>query len=199
MLEFHEANVFILLPAVFFFNFFKIFFQSSTNDVLKVENKDLTPTQAFVPSLSLWDLRLWDLSKWTRSASLPSVSAPFVSRLTPVNLWFITQNSYCIWCWSQGRKQTLTLTPRSLQFAPYLAHRHACVVILASPLDLSYRKHISLFYLFILQPFEMVWIVYSVSPRKMLASVTGRQITYRLAGKNFFLVSNFFHKPLFNR
>lgn len=73
------------------------------------------------------------------------------------------------------------------------------MVILASPLDLSYRKHISLFYLFVLQPLEMIWIVYSVSPRKMLVSVTGRQIIHRLAGKNFFLVSNFFHKPLFGK
>ena len=181
----------------FFFNFFKIFFQSLTKTFLKWKTKIWLLHRPLF-RLCLFETRS-DLSKWTRSASLPSVSAPFVSRLTPVNLWFITQNSYCIWCWSQGCKQTLTLTPRSLQFAPYLAHRHACVVILASPLDLSYRKHISLFYLFILQPFEMVWIVYSVSPRKMLASVTGRQITYRLAGKNFFLVSNFFHKPLFNR
>ena len=167
-----------------FFHFFQNLFSVVNKNVLKVENKDLTPTQAFVPSLSLWDQIRSEQVNAFRFTS--SVSAPFVSRLTPVNLWFITQNSYCIWCWSQGRKQTLTLTPRSLQFAPYLAHRHACVVILASPLDLSYRKHISLFYLFILQPFEMVWIVYSVSPRKMLASVTGRQITYRLAGKNFF-------------
>lgn len=60
------------------------------------------------------------------------------------------------------------------------------MVILASPLDLPYRKHISLFYLFGLQPLEMIWIVYSVSPRKILVSVTGRQIIHRLAGKNFF-------------
>ena len=112
----------------FFFNFFKIFFQSLTKTFLKWKTKIWLLHRPLF-RLCLFETRS-DLRKWTRSASLPSVSAPFVSRLTPVNLWFITQNSYCIWCWSQGRKQTLTLTPRSLQFAPYLAHRHACVVII---------------------------------------------------------------------
>lgn len=83
VLEFHEANVFILLPAVFFFNFFKIFFQSLTKTFLKWKTKIWLLHRPLF-RLCLFETRS-DLSKWTRSASLPSVSAPFLSRLTPVN------------------------------------------------------------------------------------------------------------------